>query len=179
MKKLLFLIVFVLFSLINYSQEYTGDVFFPHPEHGYDWQSGHYIESKDDVYVALIVSNKPNKLGNYRYDIYMTSRTHEDSLVVDIIVGNIIIEYFSIVEYAKELDNRNLLVSKEKYQKQVQEDLYMQEKYTQEIKTFKSPENFKPLTMVVTYEAILIYSFFLPETDAEVTVNWKYIKKLK
>lgn len=76
----------------------------------YDWQSTY---SNNKVWVGIVVSEIPNKIGNYRYDIYMTSNTYLNETIKKILVSNIkIYGYIDNSNYV-ESDNLTLLITQQ------------------------------------------------------------------
>jgi hypothetical protein len=170
MKKLIFTFLLIFTCLFGYSQ--NNKLLFPNDKSAYGWQHSNKIDN--NIWVGIVISNDANKLGNYRYDIYMTSDTYVDSTVVNVVVGEIVIEFFSIVQYIEKTENKSFFISNEKYKEDIQNNMSYEKN-----KTYEKPDEYKLQTMVVTDDPILIYSVFIPEQNAEIIVSWDYIKKLK
>ena len=149
---------------------------FPHHETGYDWQSSD-TTLEESIWVGIVVSNRPNKLGNYSYTVYMTSNTLlNDTTIANVVVGGIDILYFSPEEYLSNRSNdKRTLQSKEDFKNQITKEVEQQEPehLFNELHEWKSP------TLIVTHEQILVHTFYLPDTESEIVVMWEYIKKIE
>lgn len=182
MKKILLITLFLLGSLWGYGQSHhhgnsPNSMIFPIEETGYDWQSSGTNKSAS-MWVGITISSHPNKNGNYSYTLYMSSKTlTPDGLSIsNVVVGEIDILYFSPIEY---------FITRSEEQGVFQSDQEFKEQIIKEkTNNFEKEHLFNPLsgfsnpTLIITSELISVHTFFLPDNESEIIVNWEYIKKI-
>lgn len=169
MKKLKILLLVIISSIASlcYSQNdmYDNSLLFPYGETGYGWQLSN---TNPSVWIGISITG-PNKIGNYEYNVYITSNYY----INDNEIGNVVISGIDILQF----NETKYLLEQQSQQTNVMYQLESTNtKYRQEF--LKDADMFEKKTLIVTGDEMLVASFFLSSNDKEIIVIWDSIKKL-